>query len=77
MTQQDAITALIKLIAHATEAHPHFECPRGQKDIAEARAALDVLLPSFYDWRSHLDSLGQLDDRIAVRTARITEPTYI
>lgn len=73
MTQYEAISALIKLIAHATEAHPHFECPRGQKDIAEARAAIGVFATGiFYE-----HDLRTLDEAIAKRAARITEPTYI
>lgn len=34
------VAALEVLTEHAEETYPHFECERGQREIAEARAAL-------------------------------------
>ena len=39
------VAALEKLIDHASETYPHFESPRGQADIAQARAALAAAQP--------------------------------
>lgn len=36
----DAVAALETLADHASEMYPHFESERGQRDIANARAAL-------------------------------------
>ena len=35
-----AIEAIDRLIEHATEAYPHFESVRGERDLADAREAL-------------------------------------
>ena len=36
----DLLEALKAMVDHASEQYPHFESERGQKDIAEARAAI-------------------------------------
>jgi len=36
----ELLEALRVLTDHAAEYYPHFECPRGQNDIAAARAAI-------------------------------------
>lgn len=43
MTRNKAIMAILVLIEHCAEKHPHFESPRGQKDIAKAKIALRVM----------------------------------
>ena len=39
-SQRELIAALLTMIDHAEEFHPHFVSPRGQADIAAARAAI-------------------------------------
>jgi uncharacterized SAM-binding protein YcdF (DUF218 family) len=36
----ELLAALKILVDHASETYPHFECERGQRDIAQARAAI-------------------------------------
>jgi hypothetical protein len=53
-----ALEAIQRLIDHAGETYPHFESPRGERDIAEAREALRrlagvTLAAIVVDARSH------------------------
>jgi hypothetical protein len=43
MKQNEQLRAALELmIDHASEQYPHFESPRGQRDIAQARNALEL-----------------------------------